>query len=185
MQSLFSKKEVLSANRQANERLPPAPGTAKVLLMGKRSQKLVFGLMSGSFWSLIAGLMLEQFGSGAQSACVLAASLVTGVFITWILAAGLKSPSWLRVALLGVLALPTACFLYGVCFTCFLHIFASIGNSWPPPINSEGHPLDVGLSYAILGCMFLYGALIIPSLANTLLLAKILNKAGHRARDRS
>jgi hypothetical protein len=124
---------------------------------------IVFGIISGLLWSLIAGSLVDLFNSATKTVFVLFAGALTGAVVSLILKAPLIRFSWGWTFIGGFISLPLGAFIFGN-----IMFFGGLGE-----FN--------GAEFAVLSVISLFAIILIPlAIITTFILGVII-----RSNDKS
>ena len=84
---------------------------------------VAFGILAGSVWSLVPGVLSELLRDRDQALMVVAAGMATGVVVSLLLYRALLGVPLRGAALLGALSLPLGAFVFGVTIS-VVHLLA-------------------------------------------------------------
>jgi hypothetical protein len=142
--------------------------------MKTRTRVCVFGLIAGLVWSVIPGILLEQFKSFSETMVVLASGAITGLLISIGLYVPLrKIKSWAGFffgsLFLGIIALSLGAFLFGVLSS----IMETALKGLPSYFDESFTPFSEGFFLAAMSTISFYGIVLLPLAMVTTFLLKI------------
>ena len=134
---------------------------------------MTFGIVAGLLWSLIPGRLSELLRSDGEVFAVLLAGVLTGITVSLILSAPVKTSGVVATLVLGLLSMPVGAFFFGVSIS-VLHfaIKLPIGVSYRF-VEYGFHPVRIGIQYATYGSITVFSFVFFPlAVLTTFLLQK-------------
>jgi hypothetical protein len=139
--------------------------------MNTTAKVILFGLISGLIWSVIAGILCDlSFQSNKEAIEVTVAGLLTGVIVSFAIKPALKKIGIGWTIIIGLFSLPFGAFVFGFIF--------SILNPSGYFIDSQygfSNALQVAVEYAILSVISIFAIVLLPlSVLTTFVLRQVI-----------
>jgi hypothetical protein len=118
---------------------------------------IIFGVISGLIWSVIAGILCDLFQSNADGVEVVIGGLLTGVIVSLSLKSFLRKVGKGLTLVIGLFSLPFGAFVFGLVFS-MLHPSGAFVDSHYGISNA----LQVAVEYAILSVISIFAIFLLP-----------------------
>jgi hypothetical protein len=118
---------------------------------------IIFGVISGLIWSVIAGILCDLFQSNADGVEVVIGGLLTGVIVSLSLKSFLRKVGKGLTLVIGLFSLQFGAFVFGLVFS-MLHPSGAFVDSHYGISNA----LQVAVEHAILSVISIFAIFLLP-----------------------